>query len=47
MMLNTALGRQPFKRVEGELRFEPLPTLPATFFFTKKASDGFEKERLF
>jgi hypothetical protein len=43
MMLHMGLGAQPFTQVQGELRFEPKPVLPAWFFTSKETAD-FEKK---
>jgi hypothetical protein len=43
MVFHMALGRQPFRWKDGQLRFEPAPTL-AQWLFTKKVEDGFEKD---
>ncbi|MFA5976267.1 MAG: hypothetical protein WC859_08920 [Elusimicrobiota bacterium] len=40
MLLHMGLGRWPFRWVNGELHFQPEPTLPR-WFFSEKERDGF------
>jgi len=42
MILYMGLGSQPFQLVDGQLRFEPRPTI-AGWLFEHKAGGGFEK----
>jgi hypothetical protein len=42
IVFHMALGAQPFRYVDGKLRFEPAPTL-AHWLFAKKAQGEFEK----
>ncbi len=42
MVFYMGLGREPFRWVSNELRFEPKPTLPK-WLFTAKAENGFAK----
>jgi hypothetical protein len=40
MVLHMGLGAQPFKFVDGQLRFEPLPTLAAWLFTTAASAEA-------